>query len=189
MAFYEGVLANCCAGCFCDAARACDGGRAANILENNATRKAPNANKFPAARELSLQLLINPWSRLLLLESALIRMANFVYAFDPTVLSLGGPVRAVCRRMPLDIAREIAMFIPRDRNFRAPTAALISTLAFEADHWEPESIYVYSYMGDTFRIPMDQPGRIEVVFGQLFRFQATIRERERAWFRLADREG
>ena len=117
-------------------------------------------------------------------------MANFVYAFDPTVLSLGGPVRAVSRRMPLDIAREIAMFIPRDRNFRAPTAALISTLAFEADHSDPEGIYVYSYMGDTFRIPVaHQPERIEVVFGHVFRFQATLRERERAWFRLADREG
>ena len=92
--------------------------------------------------------------------------------------------------MPLDISREIAMFIPRDRNFRAPTSALISTLAFEEDHSDPEGIYVYSLIGDSFRIPVaHQPERIEVVYGHIFRFQATLRERERTWIRAAGREG
>ena len=118
------------------------------------------------------------------------RMANSVYAFDPTVLSLGRPIRAVCRSMPPDVAREIAMLMPRDKNFGASTAALIGTLSFEEDHWDREAIYVYSYIGDSFRIPVaHQPERIEVVYGHVFRFQATLRERECTWFRLADREG
>ena len=117
-------------------------------------------------------------------------MNDFVYARDPTVQSLARPVRALSRKIPFDVALMIAMFVPRDRNCRAATSALITSLVFTEDHWDPEGLCVYSRFGDSLRIPVaHQPWRIEVVYDHVFRFQATCRERDEAWFRLVGREG
>ena len=104
---------------------------------------------------------------------------EFVRANDPVVLSNARPIRAIRRGIPKDVALMIAMCMVPDRTLRGATSAVLTPYVFEEDHWDPEGISVYSLLGDPLRIPVaHQPWRTEVVSYHVFRFKATLRERE-----------
>ena len=81
--------------------------------------------------------------------------------------------------LPPEVVSIVAEFWPLDRLERGAFVNAIAFYTRTEDAWNPEDFLVYSFLGESLRIPVaHQPWRTELVFDHVFRPQAGLRARE-----------